>query len=522
MLTRLRPIFALFVRSLREQSRAKFTPLARGALALLILLFIAGNERDFTRYSAPGQQVLITVVMVNFFAIAIFGLSTFASAITEEKEEDTLGLLQMTRLNPLAILLGKSTARLCEGLLLLAVQVPFTMLCITLGGVAMSQVLRCYAILGSFLFFLCNVALLWSVVCRRTSRATSMTVLTGFLLYVLPLVIGVVAMASAFGGGGRVTWFEGFAQHWLGINPVLDLVKAVEPRGGMPFATDSVTASLLGGVIFFSLAWMCFRPCCNSTGEAVPQARKRPAAAAGGRTSRRRPGRRAIMWKDFHFLGGGRRGLLIRAAIYIGMALLFVWAAETMYGYGTNYRASRIGFMFWIFGLLCFSVEFGLVSARMFATERKRKTLGVLCTLPLGTGRIVREKILGALPQLIPSLALAVTGLLMIFSADTGRNWENFEFTPGLAAGIFLTFSGYIFFAVLVMYLSLRMRRAPFATGLSVVIVIWIIIVFTLDGHHSRGDAVALMLTISVLAWIATLLIAAKIPRRIAIAAAAE
>ena len=175
MFTKLRPLFALFVRSLREQSRAKFTSLSRGAIALLILLFVAMNERQFANRSAPGQEVLIMLVMVNFFVIAIFGLSTFASAITEEKEDDTLGLLQMTRLNPLAILLGKSTARLCEGLLLLAVQVPFTMLCITLGGVSMDQVLRCYAILAAFLFFLCNVALLWSVVCRRTSRATSLT-----------------------------------------------------------------------------------------------------------------------------------------------------------------------------------------------------------------------------------------------------------------------------------------------------------------------------------------------------------
>ena len=180
MFTKLRPIFALFVRSLREQSRAKFTPLSRGAIALLILLFIALNERSFTSRSAPGQEVLMILVMVNFFTIAIFGLSTFASAITEEKEDDTLGLLQMTKLNPLAILLGKSTARLCEGLLLLAVQVPFTMLCITLGGVSLDQVLRCYAILAAFLFLLCNAALMWSVICRRTKRATSMTTLTGF------------------------------------------------------------------------------------------------------------------------------------------------------------------------------------------------------------------------------------------------------------------------------------------------------------------------------------------------------
>jgi ABC-type transport system involved in multi-copper enzyme maturation permease subunit len=517
MLTRLRPIFALFVRSLREQSRAKFTPLARGSLALLLLLFIAGNERSFTHRTAPGQQVLILVVMVNFFAIAIFGLSTFASAITEEKEDDTLGLLQMTRLNPLAILLGKSTARLCEGLLLLAVQIPFTMLCITLGGVSMDQVLRCFAILAAFLFFLCNIALLWSVVCRRTARATAMTVATGIAFYVMPLFLFSIALASSFGGRSTPSWIESVVQYWIGINPIFDLTRSVLPRGGLPFATESITTSLIGGVVFFGLAWLLFKPCCNSSREAIPQAAKK-SPASGQRTPRGRPGQRAIAWKDFHFLGGGKRGLLIRAAIYVLFALLLVWWLATINR--SALRSRQVGVMFWVFGVLCFSVEFGLVSARMFAAERKRKTLGVLYTLPNGTGRLVREKILGGLPQLLPSAALAITGLFMIFNQPDFRN--DLEFTPEFAAGLTLIVSGYVFFAVLVMYLSLRMRRAPFATGLCVIVLLWIVIAFSMDGLGVRGSEVAQMLTLSTVAWICTLLLASGIPHRIAVAAASE
>ena len=516
MFTKLRPIFALFVRSLREQSRAKFTPLARGSLALLLLLFIAGNERSFTHRTAPGQQVLILVVMVNFFAIAIFGLSTFASAITEEKEDDTLGLLQMTRLNPLAILLGKSTARLCEGLLLLAVQIPFTMLCITLGGVSMEQVLRCFAILAAFLFFLCNIALLWSVVCRRTSRATAMTVVTGIAFYVMPLFLFSIALASSF-GESTPSWIESVVQYWIGINPIFDLTRSVLPRGGLPFAADSITTSLIGGMICFGLAWLLFKPCCNSSREAIPQAAKK-SPASGQRTPRGRPGRRAIAWKDFHFLGGGKRSLLIRAAIYVLFALLLVWWFATINR--SALRSREVGVMFWVFGVLCFSVEFGLVSARMFAAERKRKTLGVLYTLPNGTGRLVREKILGGLPQLLPSAALAITGLFMIFNKPDFRN--DLEFTPEFAAGLTLVISGYIFFAVLVMYLSLCMRRAAFATGLCVIVLLWIVIAFSMDGLGVRGSEVAQMLTLSTVAWICTLLLASGIPHRIAVAAASE
>ena len=516
MFTKLRPIFALFVRSLREQSRAKFTPLSRGAIALLILIFIAMNERSFTNQSAPGQSVLVLLVMVNFFAIAIFGLSTFASAITEEKEDDTLGLLQMTRLNPLAILLGKSTARLCEGLLLLAVQVPFTMLCITLGGVSMDQVLRCYAILAAFLFFLCNVALLWSVVCRRTSRATSMTTLTGIVIYILPLFLLSIGLASRFGGRHVQTWAESFSQWCISINPVFDLARTVEPRGGFPFAADSVTFSLVGGGICFGLAWMLFAPCCNSGAETAPHRPEKTTAPSGSlRTARPRPGRRAIAWKDFHFLTGGWRGLLIRTVVYAMIGLLFVWWMATIER--SSLRANNIGIMLWTFGLMSFTVEFGLVSARMFGVERKRKTLGTLYALPLGTGRLIREKILGALPQLIPSLTLALLGLALMADWQHARDWEP---TAGIAARLTLTISSYVFFAVLVMYLSLRMSRAPFATGLCLMFIIYIIVGSFMPTHGA--DSAAMMLADSVLTWIAIIAIAARIPGRIAIAAAAE
>ena len=516
MFAKFRPIFALFVRSLREQSRAKFTPLSRGAIALVILLFIVGNERDFTNRSAPGQQVLIMLVMVNFFAIAIFGLSTFASAITEEKEDDTLGLLQMTRLNPLAILLGKSTARLCEGLLLLAVQVPFTMLCITLGGVSMDQVLRCYAILAAFLFFLCNVALVWSVVCRRTGRATSMTTLTGIVLYLLPLFLFSIGLVSSFSGQNVQTWFETAAQWCISINPVFDLGRTMEPRGGLSVATNSIPFSLIGGVICFGLAWMLFAPCCNSGAEAVPRRTEKATASAGiRRTAHPRPGRRAIAWKDFHFLSGGWRGLLIRFVTYGLIALLFIWWMATISR--SSLRASNLGGMFWVFGQMSFSIEVGLVSARIFGIERKRKTLGTLYTLPLGTGRLICEKILGALPQLVPSVALTLLGIALVTIGGGGRNWWLSE---AFIAGCTFALSIYVFFAVLVTYLSLRMRRAPFATGLCVMFGIWII--FGLFVPMRGRDFTATMFANSVLAWIAITAIAARIPHRIAIAAAAE
>jgi ABC-type transport system involved in multi-copper enzyme maturation permease subunit len=510
--TTFRPLFALFARSLREQSRTKFTPLARGGIALALLLFVALSERQFTNRSAPGQYVLMILAMVNFFAIAIFGLSTFASAITEEKEDDTLGLLRMTRLNPLSILLGKSTARLFEGFLLLAVQLPFTMLCITLGGVSQAQVLRCYAILAAFLFFLCNVALLWSVVCRRTSRATSMTTISGFALYLLPLFLFPISMVSRFSGKTTPTWYETFSQWSMAINPIFDLTRTITPRGSFPFAADSISVSLIGGSLCFGLAWLLFAPCCNADGEAVL---KRPEKTTGSATRRRfavpRPGRRAVAWKDFHFLGGGCRGLIIRSTVYLAISALLIWWMAVV-GRGTIKREA-VGVGLWVFGLMAFTVEVGLVSVRLFGIERKRNTLGSLYTLPIGTSRLIGEKVLGALPTFIPSVGLLTAGWLI-----AGQQWR--PSATDLARYI-LFGSQYLFFAVLAMYLSLRMRRAALASAIALMFV-GNIVLSSFEPGYRADNKEAYLLTMALLSGIGTIGIAARIPSRLGIAAAAE
>src|SRR5439155_21710329 len=112
---------------------------------------------------APGLRFFQAVVQINFFFITLAGVGYFASAITEEKEEMTLGLLRMTSLNPLSILLGKSTSRVFGAVLLLLAQFPFTLLAVSLGGVSVAQVMAVYCTLGAYVFLLSNVALFCSV-----------------------------------------------------------------------------------------------------------------------------------------------------------------------------------------------------------------------------------------------------------------------------------------------------------------------------------------------------------------------
>ena len=80
----------------------------------------------------------------------------FATAITEEKEEGTLGLLKMAGISRVSILLGKSTSRLITAILLFLVQLPFTLLAITLGGVTLGQIFAAYWALLAYMLLVAH------------------------------------------------------------------------------------------------------------------------------------------------------------------------------------------------------------------------------------------------------------------------------------------------------------------------------------------------------------------------------
>ena len=201
---------------------------------------------------APGLVFLQSATWLQAVFLTISGLGYFASAITEEKEEETLGLLRMTNLNPLSILLGKSTSRLCGALLLLAAQVPFTLMAVTLGGVSSGQVFAAYATLGAYTFLLCNLALLASVIARRTGGAALLT--------------GTALFAGWIGGE--------FSSALAGLSPFRRLADIFKTGFHEPPVGWQVMGSAAVGVACFLIAWGLFERLC-----------------AGGRTAGR-PSRR--------------------------------------------------------------------------------------------------------------------------------------------------------------------------------------------------------------------------------------
>ena len=498
------PLLALFTRSLREDTRLKLTYFARVGLVTVILLFMFSVESEMGWSNGPGLRFFGTVTVIDCVFIVLAGCGWFASAITEEKEEMTLGLLRMTNLNPLSILLGKSTSRLFGALLLLAAQFPFTVLAITLGGISLGQIAAAYCTLGAFLIFLANLALLASVVCKRSAGAAALTILALVLFFaIVPLLNWIAHLPAQFGLiSADAVWvraLDGLADLALVASPFYRLTQILATGFDGAIFGWQAGSNLALGTVCFLLAWAVFDIFCDEQQESAPR--------RGGILRRRRflrrlgAGRawkRALAWKDFYFLAGGKVWIVGKYLIY-GLPLLAMacWPQR----WGGPPRQEEFGYItMWVMAVL-FCIELSFAAASLFKIERQAHTLATLVVLPMSLQRIALHKLLGILPALGPVVSYFALGLAFAAAAifkDLGR--LDFSRRGDLTALIFL---GYfivqsIFFLYLTVNLSLRVKRGalPLAIGVQFVLQFFLSIAFIATIRDEWAFAPLIVLTV--------------------------
>jgi ABC-type transport system involved in multi-copper enzyme maturation permease subunit len=451
------PAFALFERSLRVETRSPMISWTRTGLLVLILLILLPIQAmgRLGVFGAPGLHFLEQMVWVNLIFITLAGLGYFASAITEEKEEMMLGLLRMTDLNGVAILLGKSTSRLVGALLLLVAQIPFILLAVSLGGVGLLQIEAAYSTLLAYLFLVCNLALLFSVLFRNTTTASGVTLCV--LLFFLLAHYWMAALVP--GGGSGMTHLTGF---WFYVDKSIDTWRQSTPsdRLGDIFQTGftapainfQVESNLVLGVLLFLLAWAVFDPCTREDKESAPSRRQ----WFSRKTTRqsRIPlgliGPRAISWKDFTFMSGGRFGLFVKLGVVVGlMAFCNIFALQT--GSIPNMTLEFEGvLLFWI-SILATAVFLALDAGRVFREEVRWKTLSSLITLPISVPELAYRKVAGNLAGTLPLLLGVIPGMLMAP-----------KFTGDFFNGIFDDFISFEAFVVAILQFVLFLHLTAF------------------------------------------------------------
>lgn len=467
------PIFALFNRSLRRDAQHAMTYAVRLALALVILWALVVAHASAGSTGAPGLGFFEAVMTINVAFITLAGFSYFSSVITEEKEEMTLGLLRMTALNPVAILLGKSTSRLLTAVMMLAVQVPFTVLSVTLGGVSMRQVLASYATLAAYTLLLSNLALLFSVTSRRTAWAATklgLMVVAGLIMY----QSGAITVLA--GGRVRGTWEEYGVQVWNAVHgslPMVRLDKILSTGYAGPVVGLDVWLMLGGGLVSFLVAWAMFN---LATREQHDESPGRAFVVRGDRWWRGlgagRAWRRPLIWKDYNFIVGGRVMWWTRM---IGLFIVISFMSMAVLSDGGGVGKVGLTGLAVTAGLLY--LELLIQASRIFRTETQWKTLSGLMVLPMPPGVVVREKIYGCLLGMTPYavmmvLMLSLAGLELTGWIADGLDWRD-EFGGVVSIGFFglvalLGTAQCVFFLYLVAYLSLVMKRGALAMALAI------------------------------------------------------
>lgn len=388
-------VLALLTRSLRQDARLQRHHLFRGAFCVVMYFGLLSALATSAMRGAPGLDFFSSISAVNVIFITCAGLGYFATAITEEKEEEVLGLLMMAGLNPLAILLGKSTSRLIQSALLLMLQLPFTLLSITLGGVTFHQVFAAYLALFAYLVLVANLALLWSTLCERSGSAAGLTSILVVLYCVLPpsasaLLAQLQTWRPAWGAGTWVVWLlEQCTQ-----TCVFYRLPAIMSTGyAAPLVSVQVVADLCGGVIAFGLAWLVFLPAMGraARGGARPAERRQPL--------RRRwlsPGRvwaMPLVWKEFYFSAGGSWFFVFKLAGVCALTLGLLTFSEFVPG---TLDGEAIAILLFQVITLTSVGELCVTASRLFHDELRRQTLSSLMVLPRSLGYLAYSKVLGA------------------------------------------------------------------------------------------------------------------------------
>lgn len=459
-------IFALLNQTLRTDSRKLsvhlFLLFFVGFLEFVLLVTV--EDRGFR--SAAGLFMFEGISWINFWFILLASGSYFSAAISEEKEDDTLGLLKMTGMSPLVLLLGKSTSRLLFALLLLSVQFPFTMLAITLGGVTFDQVIAMYVALASFTILLANLGLFCSLLTRTTAASGGVIVV---MLILLPacwmLGSGILSEIFRYTRTPSTTliMLKDFLNFLYDCTIYARIFEILSSGFSSSVWSTQVWTNLLGGGLLFGASWLLFERYTKETGKRTFTTARYDIVKNFRFLRSRYVGRtwtESIFWKDFHFQTGGYSAFILK---FCGYGLLFCVPAvitlvtEIFFGRNNQYPDYReiIGYCFLIGAIYILLFEAVYQSSVMFKREIREQTWSVLVMSPHSLGAITRSKMVAALYSLVPAFFYLLLGAAIV---PEGVH----EFLTDLLFNRFVDFCActmialcYLAFVLLVNYVSL-------------------------------------------------------------------
>ncbi|MCA9094307.1 MAG: ABC transporter permease subunit [Planctomycetaceae bacterium] len=480
-------ISALLIRALREDALLLRYHLLRGGFIIVLIFIAAYAAARSSASSAPGLELFRMSMHANLILVCLAGAGYFSSAIAEEKEEETLGLLLMAGVSRLGIMFGKSTSRLVSTLVLGLIELPFLLLAVTLGGVTQHQVWCGFAMVAAFTVLVANLGLLCSVICSTTAAASRWMI--GIILFYLlfPPIMFPIWITSVGMGGTPSPWEKFFLDisEWIYATSPWSYIKQISETGYAqhPF-TLQVQSNLIAGGLLFAASWLLFDRFARDLSQT---ARPRPQSIFQRSQSRsRRCWGDPFIWKDFVFQAGGLKRILYTSLfLTLGMLVYAVYCfgtwASTSSIWDDNFLGPALILMIFVAVL-----HLSFVSARFLSAEYRDHTLPMLFLTPNGGPKILYGKLLGTFAGALPTLGLTFALWWALMQDST---WH--DDYPKVILFIILFIAVYLHIVVL-LSLFLKWGAIPAAIGVMLVgTFFWIITHFSSTFSSNGEDAFA-------------------------------
>ncbi len=403
---------ALLVRALRTETRDIKSHLFRFGLAGVVVLILLMGLSALQYESAPGRLMFKWMTVANWVVVTLAAGTFFSIAISEETEQQTLGLLRMANVGPLSLLLGKWSPRMLAAVVLISIQFPFTWLTVTLGGVSWQQIWASYLMLLAHLVLVGNLGLLSSVLNATSAKACGWTFGIMIAVRILPLFCWAGLMLGAERGWleqSTAAWFWDNIGHplhqWSASGRLFGEILATSFKGNA--WSPQVISNFAGGAVLFLMAWLVFDPATMRHMSGGPQRMSLLSRLLTRKTrSSATAWNWALGWKDFRQVSGGMRSILAKYALY-GSLFGTAFYINTMYN--SNYAegletscAVTASLILWCL----LPLELCFLAAKLFRPELNDHTWSTLLTLPKSLPQIAYSKLGGALLGIVPTVSV--------------------------------------------------------------------------------------------------------------------
>jgi ABC-type transport system involved in multi-copper enzyme maturation permease subunit len=398
------------------------------------------SQSSISSVLGQGKTVLIGLTWAVTVGIYLIFPAMVVGTITTERENGTLDLMLITRLNPWEIVFQKLFARLVPMLSLLLLTAPFMAVAYSLGGISAGDIAMT---LTSWLMTSVKLAAL-SIMCSSFCRSTVTAFFTTYG------VLFAMTVAIPFLGIFQLGWF------WVMIAGTSGGQQGMGAGGWIVLVGYLVSLGVTVGYLAIARVFIA-RAGRRSSGGIKASFRKVDGALEkmNRKVGKRRWGRVHASLPDFKPIAWRERAAavvctprhLFRLVVAINIPftlLLLIILAYSMTGNQRECAGFSVAMAItWVPVVLALCIYV----ANLMSKERSNQTMEVLLTTPLSEREILTQK-LAAVPRLCIVLAmpLAVT---VLFEAVVERGAKNADLSQMLGYTVWsFIFSGLYLYTV--------------------------------------------------------------------------